>query len=218
MLVTIAKKYGLFLLADEVYREYAFGGLTQTSILSYMESIPKQAILLDSVSKRYSLCGARLGTLVSLNESVMAGVLRIAQGRLSAGLVDQAIAAKMTEVPTSYLRTVREEYEKRRDVLYEGLSQIKGVTLPKPEGAFYAIVKLPVRDAEAFCQWLLTDFEDHGETVMLAPAAGFYATPGKGLDEVRIAYVLSVPKLKRCIQLIEKALLQYPVRFTKDNA
>jgi aspartate aminotransferase len=136
----------------------------------------------------------------------------MAQGRLSAGLVDQAIASKMSEVPPSYLASVREEYEKRRDVLYEGLSTIKGVVIPKPEGAFYAIVKLPVADAEAFCQWLLTDFEEGGETVMLAPAAGFYATAGKGIDEVRIAYVLSVPKLKRSIQLIAKALAIYAAR------
>jgi aspartate aminotransferase len=208
-LVALAKKHNLFLLADEVYREYVYDGKKQTSLLTYMHKIPKQAILLDSMSKRYSLCGVRLGALISLNEKIMAGVLRIAQGRLSAGFVDQAIAAKLTEVPQSYLESVNKEYEKRRDVLHEGLKKIPGVVIPKPEGAFYAIVGLPVDDAEDFCRWLLTDFRDNNETVMLAPAAGFYATPGLGKNEVRIAYVLNVQKLTRCIELIAKALKIY---------
>lgn len=208
-LVAIAKQYGLFLLSDEVYREYVFDGKKQVSLLSYMKNIPRQAIVLDSMSKRYSLCGARLGALVSLSDDVMAGVLRIAQGRLSAGLVDQAMAAKLTGVPDSYIRGVQKEYAKRRDVLYEGLRSVSGVTIPKPEGAFYTIVGLPVKDAEHFCQWLLTDFRDSGETVMLAPAAGFYATPGRGTNEVRIAYVLSVPKLRRCVEILRSALRSY---------
>jgi aspartate aminotransferase len=209
MLVAIAKRYNLFLLSDEVYREYVFDGKQQVSLLSYMEKIPRQAIVLDSMSKRYSLCGARLGALVSQNTDVMAGVLRMGQGRLSAGLVDQAMASKLTSVPAEYIRGVRKEYARRRDVLYEGLSHIPGVTVPKPEGAFYTIVGLPVDDAEHFCQWLLADFRDHNETVMLAPAAGFYSTPGKGRNEVRIAYVLGTAKLSRCIELIRKALEVY---------
>lgn len=209
MLVSIAKKYRLFLLSDEVYREYAYDGRKQVSLLSYMKDIPTQAIILDSMSKRYSLCGIRLGALVSLNEEIMAGVLRIGQGRLSAGLVDQAVAAKLTEVPVSYLRGVKAEYEKRRDVLYEGLGRIPGVVIPKPEGAFYTIVGLPVSDAEDFCRWLLTDFRDNKETVMLAPAAGFYATRGRGKNEVRIAYVLNTRDLVRCIKLLELALASY---------
>lgn len=216
-LVTLAKEHGLFLLSDEVYREYCYDGKKQVSLFSYMKEMPDLAIVLDSMSKRYSLCGARLGVLVSLNSDIMDGVLRIAQGRLSAGFVDQAMAAKLTDVPVSYLTRMQKEYTRRRDVLYEGLRAIPGVTIPKPEGAFYAIVGLPVRDAEHFCQWLLTDFRDHNETVMLAPAAGFYtsttrstgATPRKGENEVRIAYVLSVPKLKRCIAIIAKALQVY---------
>lgn len=139
----------------------------------------------------------------------MDGVLRIAQGRLSSGLVDQAMAAKLTQVPDSWLQDMHDEFEKRRDVLYEGLKKISGVTIPKPEGAFYAIVGLPVDDAEHFCQWLLTDFRDHNETMMLAPAAGFYATPGKGKNEVRIAYVINQKSLSRCIDLLRKALKQY---------
>ncbi len=209
MLVSIAKKYNLFLLSDEVYREYVYDGLSQTSLFSYMQKIPKLAIVLDSMSKRYSLCGARLGTLVSLNADLMAGVLRIAQGRLSAGFIDQTLAAKITAVPASYLSQVNKEYEKRRNVLYDGLKKIPGIVIPKPEGAFYTIVGLPVADAEDYCKWLLTDFSDHGETVMLAPAAGFYATPGLGKNEVRIAYVLNVKALTRCVELIRLSLQKY---------
>lgn len=209
MLVSIAKRHGLFLLSDEVYREFTYDGRKQVSLLSSMQEIPKLAILLDSMSKRYSLCGARLGTLISLNNDIMAGVLRVAQGRLSAGLVDQAMAAKLTHVPASYFKKVHDEYENRRDVLYEGLVSIPGVVVPKPEGAFYAIVKLPIADSEDFCKWLLTSFRDNNETVMLAPASGFYATPGRGKNEVRIAYVLNIPSLKRSIELIKKALAVY---------
>ena len=208
-LVSLAKKHGLFLLSDEVYREYAYDGKMQVSLLSYMKQIPRQAIMLDSMSKRYSLCGLRLGVMVSLNEEVMAGVLRMAQGRLSSGLVDQRVAAELTSVPVSYLRTVRAAYQGRRDVLYEGLRNIPGVIIRKPEGAFYTIVALPVSDAERFCSWLLTDFRDKKETVMVAPAAGFYATEGLGRNEVRIAYVLKPKDLKRCVQLLAKALVEY---------
>jgi aspartate aminotransferase len=209
MLVDLVKKYGLYLLSDEVYREYTYDGRTHVSLLSYMESIPNQAIVLDSMSKRYSLCGIRLGALVSLNADIMAGVLRVAQGRLSAGLVDQYIAAQLVAVPKTYLHNTHREYEKRRDILYEGLKKIPGVIIPKPEGAFYAIVGLPVSDSERFCRWLLTDFRDHNETVMLAPAAGFYATKGKGKKEVRIAYVLNTKDLRRCIDLLRTALKVY---------
>lgn len=212
MLVAVAKKHGLFLMSDEVYREYAYDGRASVSLLSYMKDIPQQAIVLDSMSKRYSLCGIRLGTIVSLNEEIMAGVLRIGQGRLSAGLVDQAVAAKLTEVPASHLESVKAEYEKRRDVLYKGLRNIPGVVIPKPEGAFYTIVGLPVADAEDFCTWLLTDFRDKDETVMIAPAAGFYASPGRGKNEVRIAYVLNTTDLARCVELLEKALKLYEKR------
>lgn len=209
MLFDLARTYGLFLLSDEVYREFTYDGKKHVSLLSFMSAIPEQAIVLDSLSKRYSVCGARIGALVSLNKDVMAGVLRIGQGRLSAGLIDQLMAAKLTQVPASYFQEVHDEYKKRRDLLYEGLRTIPGVTIPRPEGAFYTIVGLPVADAEAFCQWLLTDFRDNNETVMLAPAAGFYATLGKGKNEVRIAYVLNTQALSRCIEILKKALQVY---------
>ena len=148
----------------------------------------------------------------------MAGTLRMAQGRLSSGIVDQVIASKLTEVPESWMQKVHDEWEKRRDVLYEGLKKIPGVTIPRPEGAFYTIVGLPVSDSEDFCRWLLTDFRDpspsadgsgQAETVMVAPAAGFYATPGLGKNEVRIAYVLNTRDLSRCIELLRIALMRY---------
>jgi len=218
MLVTIAKDHGLFLLSDEVYREFCYDGKKQVSLLSYMKELPRQAIVLDSLSKRYSLCGARLGCIVSLNEEIMAGVLRLAQGRLSSGLIDQVMASRLTEVPQSYTDAVQKEYQTRRDVLFEELSTIKGITLPpKPEGAFYAIVGLPVKDAEDFCKFLLTTFRDKNETVMLAPASGFYAsassaqggTKGSGKNEVRIAYVLNVDSIKRSVDILKKALKVY---------
>jgi aspartate aminotransferase len=209
MLASIVKKYKLYWLSDEVYREYAYDGRHQTSLLNYMQDIPFQGILLDSMSKRYNLCGIRLGVLVSLNSDIMTGVLRMGQGRLSSGLVDQIVTSKLTEVPDSWFSTVHKEWEKRRDVLYEGLKSIPGVTIPKPEGAFYTIVGLPVSDSEDFCKWLLTDFRDQNETLMMAPAAGFYATPGRGKNEVRIAYVLNTKDLKRCIELLSKALQKH---------
>lgn len=209
MLVDIAKQHNLYLLSDEVYREFAYDNRKQISLFNYMNEIPEYAIVLDSLSKRYSLCGARLGMLVSLNKDVMAGALRIAQGRLSSGLIDQTMAAELTKVPQSYFDEVKAEYEKRRNVLYEGLSQIPGVFIPKPEGAFYTIAKLPVNNAEDFCKWLLTDFRHNNKTIMIAPAAGFYATKGLGIDEVRIAYVLNTNDLVKSIQILQKALQQY---------
>lgn len=215
MLVAIAKDHGLFVLSDEVYREYTYDGRKHVSLLHFMQEIPDHAVVLDSMSKRYSLCGVRLGTLVTLNTSILSGVLSIAQGRLSSGLVDQAIAAKLIDVPQSYMDEVHAEYTKRRDVLYEGLTSIPGVVIPKPEGAFYTIVGLPVADAEDFCKWLLTDFRDPSmvsgqpETIMIAPAAGFYATAGRGKNEVRIAYVLNVADLRRAVTILGKALKIY---------
>lgn len=209
MIVMIAKKYSLFIISDETYREFVYDNKKFVSLFDYMEEIPDKAIVLDSMSKRYSLCGARLGILVSKNKEVVDGVLRIAQGRLSAGLVDQYMGAKLTEVSKDYFQKVHREYQKRRDVLYNGLKKIKGVFLEKPEGAFYTIVKLPVDDAEDFCRWLLTDFRYKNETVMLAPASGFYASKGLGKNEVRIAYVLNVDDLQKSIEILRRALVKY---------
>ena len=209
MLVSIAKKKVLYILVDEVYREFTYDGRKQTSLLTYMQEIPSQAIMLDSMSKRYNLCGVRLGALISLNPDVMAGVLRIAQGRLSSGIIDQMVSAKLTEVSPEWYKETHDEWARRRDVLYEGLRKIPGVVIPKPEGAFYAIVGLPVADSEDFAKWLLTDFRDNNETVMVAPAAGFYATQGLGKNEVRVAYVLNTKALARSIELLRKALIAY---------
>lgn len=209
MLVSICVKNNLFLISDEVYREFVYDGKKHVSILEFMKKYPDKMILLDSLSKRYSLCGARLGMFVSLNKDLTDGILRMAQGRLSAGFVDQAMGEKLIEVGSSYFKGVRKEYQKRRDVLYQGLKSIPGVYLEKPEGAFYTIVKLPVKDSEDFCQWLLTDFKYKNETVMVAPAAGFYGTKGRGKDEVRIAYVLNIGDLEKAIEILRRALVEY---------
>lgn len=211
LLVEIAKEHDLYLISDEVYREYIFSGApAHTSILSYMQELPDRIIMLDSLSKRYSLCGARLGVFVSLNEELMQGIVKIAQSRLSGGIIDQLVGAKLTQVPQQYLTDVNKEYEKRRDTVYNGLTAIEGVTMAKPEGAFYSMVALPVDDAEKFSIWLLETYRSgDNETVMLAPGAGFYATPGRGVNEVRIAYVLNTTDLGKCIEIIKDALQQY---------
>ena len=209
MLVEIAKKHNLFLISDEVYREYTFVDRPHVSILSYMQEIPDHAILIDSLSKRYNLCGARLGNLVSLNKEVIAGSLKFAMSRLSGGLIDQYVGARLVDVPEEYTKNMQTEYKKRRDVMYEALKKIEGVSVSKPEGAFYIMAELPVADAEDFCIYLLEEFRDNNETVMLAPGYGFYLDPEKGKKTVRIAYVLEVPKLIKAGQLLEKALQQY---------
>ena len=212
MLVELAVKYNLFLISDEVYREFVYDGKKHVSIIQFMKKFSDRIILLDSLSKRYSLCGARLGMLVSLNKEVTDGVLRIAQGRLSAGFIDQKVAENLVEVPESYFKKNLKEYERRRDVLYEGLKNVPGVYLKKPEGAFYSIVKLPVKDSEDFCKWLLISFRYKNETAFFAPAAGFYGTPGLGKDEIRIAYVLKVKYMKQAIEILRRALEQYPAK------
>ena len=209
MLVDIAKKHNLFLLSDEVYREFIFSGVKHSSLLDYFKEIPEKAILLDSLSKRYGLCGARQGILISMNEDVILGVTKMAQSRLSGSLIDQVMAAKMTDVPESYLRQTNIEYHKRRDYVYGRLKNMKGVEVSLPEGAFYMMAKLPVKSSEEFCVWLLTTFRDKNQTLMLAPAPGFYATPGKGESEIRIAYVLNLKDLDRAMDLLEMGLEAY---------
>lgn len=206
MLWDIAKQFHLFLLSDEVYREFAYEGEKSISVLSFEGD---NLIVLDSLSKRYSLCGARLGCIVTRNKELIKLVLKFGQARLSAGFVDQLMASNLINLPKNYFDKTRDEYEARRNVVLEGLSKIPGVVCQKPEGAFYLIAKLPVSSAEEFAKWLLTDFQDRGETIMVAPAAGFYATPGLGKDEIRIAYVINQKDLKRSMEILKIALLKY---------
>lgn len=206
-LINLAKKHKLYLLSDEVYREFAYDGKKQISALNF--NYPEGIIMLDSLSKRYSLCGIRLGAVVTRNKDFISQILRFAQGRLSAGFVDQIVAAKLTAVPQSYIKKVQTEYQKRRDLVIRELNKTPGVVCKKPEGAFYIIAKLPVSDSEKFAKFLLTDFSDQKETVMVAPAAGFYETPGLGTNEVRIAYVINRKDLKRALNLLKKAIVQF---------
>jgi aspartate aminotransferase len=199
----------LFIIADETYREFIYSRIQTRSLLSYPE-VSQLVVLTDSLSKRYSLCGARLGTLVSRNLKVMEMANKIAQARLSAAAIEQYAASFLDQVPPSYFANIREEYRQRRDGLVKELGRIPGVSFNQPDGAFYLIAKLPVKDSEAFCRFLLEDFSDKNETVMLAPAADFYLTAGKGKNEVRIAYVLNQKDLKRAVSLIGLGLKAYP--------
>jgi aspartate aminotransferase len=208
MIVSIAKEHNLYLLSDEVYREFSYD-TSHTSILSFAAEIPEQLILLDSLSKRYSLCGARIGILHTQNEKLFNGIIKLAQGRLSGGLIDQIMAANMTAVPPEWTASVKKEYQKRRDLIYSDLSKIPGVKLTKPEGAFYTMVTLPVDNAEAFCIFLLQKFRINNETVMMAPGAGFYQSPGLGVNQVRLAYVLNETDLTRAITIIKEGLTAY---------
>ncbi len=208
LLGDIAAAHGLYLLADEVYREFVYEGAEFTSAF-HLEGLDDRVIVLDSVSKRFSACGARVGYLATRNKDVIESAICYGQARLCPPTVDQIAAAAAFSAPPSYLEKVLEEYGKRRNVLHEELQKIPGVTAHKPAGAFYAVCKLPVKDAEAFAIWLLTDFRVDGKTVMVAPANGFYATPGKGLDEVRIAYVLNVDDLRASMDILRQGLEAY---------
>lgn len=205
----IARQYGLFLIADEVYRELTYDGPLATSAL-YLPDMDEHVIVLDSVSKRYSACGARIGCLVTRNTAVMEAVMKMAMARLSAPVLEQiGTAACIASTPPSYFDEMRAEYRRRRDIVFERLNAVEGVICPKPAGAFYAMAKIEGVDTEDFCRWLLTDFEQDGETVMLAPGAGFYCTPGLGRDEVRIAYVLETETLERAMDLLAVAIRRY---------
>ena len=208
-LAELVKKHDLFLLADEVYREFAYDGAEHFSILN-LPGLEENAIMIDSVSKRYSMCGARIGCMVSRNSEVMATALKYAQARLSPPTLAQIASEAALETGPEYFEAVKEEYTERRNILVDGLNSIEGVTCPKPRGAFYAMAQLPVDNAERFAQWLLSTFELDNQTVMLAPAEGFYATPGMGLNQVRLAYVLNTDALKRSVEIIREALKKYP--------
>lgn len=205
----IVKKYDLFLFADEVYREFCYDGAQPFSVLN-LEGIEDNVIMIDSVSKRYSMCGARIGALVSKNKEVMSAVLKFGQARLSPPTVDQIASEAALNTPQSYFDDVVAEYVERRNIMVDGLNKIPGVFCPKPSGAFYCVAKFPVDNAEKFCQWLLEEFEYEGQTVMMAPANGFYSTPGAGEQEARIAYVLNKESLRKAVICLEKALDVYP--------
>ncbi len=207
-LAAIVKRHDLFLISDEVYREFVYDGRVHYSILQET-GLDDHAIVVDSVSKRYSMCGARIGYLISRNKKIIRTALKFAQARLSPPTYAQIASEAALDVPQSYFDTVREEYEERRNLLIKGLEGIKGVKVAKPQGSFYCIAELPVANADAFAQWLLKVFRLNGETVMVAPAAGFYATEGLGLNQIRIAYVLDKETLARAVNILKAALETY---------
>ncbi len=212
----IVKKHDLWLFSDEVYKEFAYDGETFTSALQ-LEGIEQNVVMMDSVSKRYSGCGARVGSLVCRNKAMLAAALKFAQARLSPPTLGQVGAEALIDLPQSYYDGIVSEYKLRRDVVIAALRAMPGVVCPEVKGAFYVMPKLPIDDSDKFCQWLLEDFSHAGATVMMAPATGFYATPGLGKQEVRIAYVLEVPVLRKAMTSLAQALAVYPGR-TVDKA
>lgn len=207
-LAEIVKKHDLFLIADEVYREFTYDGYKHFSIMN-ITGLENHAIMIDSVSKRFSMCGARIGCIVSKNLEVMATAMKFAQARLSPPTYAQIASEAALETPQSYFDEVITEYKERRDILVQELLKIEGIQVATPKGAFYCIAKLPIKSANDFAQWLLETYDLDGETVMVAPAAGFYSSPNVGLDEVRIAYVLKKEDLIRSVQILKEALLVY---------
>jgi len=207
----IVKKHDLFLFSDEAYREFCYDGAEHFSAMN-LEGIENNVILLDSVSKRYSECGIRIGALITKNKEVISTALKFAQARLSPPGLGQIAAEASIDTPADYFEGVNKEYTARRNYMVEALNKIPGVYCPKPKGAFYTVVKLPVDDADKFAQWLLEDFEFNNQTVMVAPASGFYSTPGSGKNEVRIAYVLKIDDLKQAMMILAEALKVYPGR------
>lgn len=205
----IVLKYDLFLFADEVYREFCYDGKKHFSVM-HLSGLDEHVVLIDSVSKRYSACGIRIGAMISKNKQLMATALKFAQARLSPPTFGQVAAEAAIETPDSYFENVLKEYLARRDVVVESINKMPGAYCPNPSGAFYVVARLPIDDSDKFCQWLLEDFNYNNQTVMLAPATGFYATQGKGLDEVRISYVLKVEDLKGAMKCLEEALKVYP--------
>ena len=208
MIADIAKEKDLWIIADEVYREFVYEGLEYTSFGNIKE-VEDRVVIIDSVSKRYSACGARIGSITCKNKKLMAEVMKVCQGRLCVATLEQLGAAALYDTPKSYFKEVNDEYRKRRDVLYEELMKAKGVICEKPMGAFYIVAKLPVENAEDFVAWTLKKFRRNNETVMCTPAEGFYSTPGLGRNEVRLAYVLKEERLRRAGQLLKEALEEY---------
>lgn len=207
----LVKEHDLYLFSDEVYREYIYTGSPYISAM-HLKGIEDNVILIDSVSKRYSECGIRIGALITKNSEVKKAVMKFCQARLSPPLIGQIVAEASLDAPENYYRDVYDEYVERRKCLIDGLNRIPGVYSPIPMGAFYTVAQLPVDDSENFCRWCLEEFNYEGETVMMAPAAGFYTTPGAGIDQVRIAYVLNKEDLERALFILRKALETYPGR------
>ncbi len=207
-LAALVKKHNIYLVADEVYREFTYDDKTHASILKE-EGLEEHAIVIDSVSKRYSMCGARIGYLVSKNKEFIATAMKFAQARLSPPTYAQIASEAALDTPDSYFAEVKTEYVARRNLLIAELEKIKGIKIARPQGAFYCIAELPIKDADHFAQWLLEDFNLNNETVMVAPAAGFYATEGLGKNQIRIAYVLDQESLKRAVQILKEALKSY---------
>ena len=210
VLKQIILKHNLFLFADEAYREFCYEG-THTSAM-YLTGVDENVVLMDTISKRYSACGGRIGALVTKNKSLLAAVMKFAQARLSPPSFAQILGEAAVDLPADYFDTTKAEYKKRRDTIVNRLNAIPGVFCPNPGGAFYAMAKLPIDDADVFCQWLLESFSYNGQTVMLAPATGFYGTPGLGKQEVRLAYVLNTIAINSAMDCLEQALLDYPGR------
>lgn len=207
----LALKYDLYIIADEAYREFCYDGRKFISPMHF-EGIDDNVIVIDTVSKRYSACGARLGALVTKNKEVIKTAMKFAQARLSAGMLEQIAGEAALDTPDEYFEQVSKEYTERRDILVEALNKMKGVYCPVPGGAFYVVASLPVDNADKFCQWVLTDFTYENQTVMIAPATGFYATENKGLNQVRMAYVINQKDLRTAMVCLEKALAAYPGR------
>ena len=208
VIADIAREHGLFLVADEGYREFVYGGEPLSTFLT-LPGLEENLIVVDSVSKRFSACGARVGALISRNRDFLAQAMKLCQGRLCSATLDQLGAAALYSVDPSYFDATRDEYRRRRNACVEGLHRIPGVVCEEPKGAFYLMAKLPVDDADKFQTWLLEEFEDHGETLMFAPGEGFYGTPGKGKDEIRIAYVLNEGDIRRSMELLGLAIARY---------
>ncbi len=207
----LAIKYDLFLIADEVYREFCYDGAKHNSTM-YLKGIEDHVILIDSVSKRYSACGLRVGCMISKNKEVISTAMKFAQARLSPPSIGQAAAEAAIDTDDKYFDAIVKEYKARRDVVVEGINKIEGAYCPCPKGAFYIVAHLPIDDSDKFCKWMLTDFNYEGKTVMMAPASGFYSTKGLGVDEVRISYCLNVNDLRDAMDVLAKALDVYPGR------
>ena len=210
-LAELVRAHDLYLFADEVYREFCYDGAKPKSVME-LPGLEDNVVLVDSVSKRYSMCGARIGALVTKNPAVRKAAMKFAMARLSPPTLAQVASEAALQTSANYFKEVRERYVERRDALVEGLREIPGVKVPTPGGAFYAVCELPIDNADAFCQWMLEHFDLDGDTVMMAPATGFYATPGAGTREVRIAYVLDVSDIRRAVACLAAGLEQYPGR------